>query len=59
VHGWRGQTEEIWNTWVELERLRWERNELVERLNTVEGEVMADLRELLLDDQRQSEDIDT
>ena len=59
MHGWRGQTEEIWNIWVELERLRWERNELVERLNTVEGEVMADLRELLLDDQRQSEDIDT
>ena len=44
---------------MELDHLRWERNELVERLNTVEGKVGADMRELLLDDQRQSEDIDT
>jgi hypothetical protein len=54
----RGQIEEMGDVWIELEGMREERNELAERLDMVRGEVVAALQELLLDNQRQTEDMD-
>ncbi|KAF1946656.1 hypothetical protein EJ02DRAFT_216650 [Clathrospora elynae] len=42
----------------DVEALTQERDELAERLEVIEGEAMAELREIILAGQRQSEDID-
>jgi hypothetical protein len=54
----REQIEEMGNVGFELEALRQERDELAARLDMLEGEIVENLRDRLLDDQHQGQDID-
>jgi hypothetical protein len=54
----REQIEEMGNVGFELEALRRERDDLAARLDMLGGEVVENLRDLLLDDQQQGQDID-